>query len=183
MPGDGGMRRLRRDTSKEVAMRNWTKRILDAGGLRVVVTTQHVIIFVQSFVVGVANFKERVVLACVLSCQEVAAILQVKYGFKLDIFHPKLVTPPQYALPDLLTGAEKKKVIYQFSGGSIDYSKGSRELEFNEAERVSDMLSMPYRQHVMDEKLDRILWRLSEGWLARVVKWLRCISGYLWRGR
>jgi len=120
------------------------------------VTTRSVFIWVNSFWVDSSAFKERAVLACMAACQEVAAILQSKYGYKFDILHPEFVTIAQYALPDVFTG-NGDKVRFWFNKGNIDYSRGFRELEYSNAKSLSDFLDMHERLARIEESLKKRL--------------------------
>ena len=135
---------LERGVKRRVSLRNWVARFVDVGGLECRFSNKAVTIWVNTFPVESGGIIHRAVLGCMTAAQEVASILVTKYGFKLDVLHPELVTDPQYALPDHFTGSEDK-VRYQFSVGAVDYSCGFRELEYWNEKKLLDFLSMPER--------------------------------------
>jgi DNA-binding MarR family transcriptional regulator len=119
---------------------NWTALIGDEGGVRVEVTTRHVIVWCES-VSG--RDPDELLLQAKAMADRVAASLCSKYGLKLG--EGQLVPKRHVGVYDPVAELLSKRFEVSDDVGKIDRSEGMGEIDWFSAKAAKDYLLMPSR--------------------------------------
>jgi len=151
---------------------NWTALIGDEGGVRVEVTTRHVIVWCESIS---GRDPDELLLQAKSMADMVAASLCVKYGLRLG--EGRLVPKRHVGVYDPVAELLSKRFEVSDDVGKIDRSEGMGEIDWFSAKAAKDYLLMPSRVENLEKKLEALHSHVQE--LVSVLKQLTQPAGSL----
>lgn len=127
---------------------NWTSLIGDEGGVKVEVTTRHVIVWCESISGG---DPDELLLQAKGMADRVAASLCVKYGLRLG--EGQLVPKRHVGVYDPVAELLSRRFEVSDDVGKIDRSEGMGEIDWFSAKAAKDYLLMPGRVENLEKQI------------------------------
>jgi len=130
---------------------HWVSLIGDEGGVRVVKTSRHVIVWCESIS---GRDPDELLLRAKAVADRVAASLCVKYGFRLG--EGRLVPKKHIGVYDPAAELLSRRFEVSDDVGKIDRSEGLGEIDWFSVKAAKDYLLMPSRVENLERKLEAL---------------------------